>query len=187
MAATGFASSSDVRIYNRALCPTEIQTLYSNSSRPAFTRAATIDSKFKMSKGRPGVGLDIITVAGELQILAGTTPTAKRTSLVATDSCDQRLSLARLDVTKEGVTLVVKPTSASYRGRADRMSVARLLVRVGVHDEWHLDFDNAFCHIAFEFGAWPRQPAIVIWSLLLHARLEAVRAVGHSMGCDGVE
>ena len=35
-------------------------------------------------------------------------------------------------------------------------STALLPVAVGRIDEWHLDFDNAFCHITFEFGAWPR-------------------------------
>ncbi len=54
-------------------------------------------------------------------------------------------------------------------------------------DEWHLDFYNAFRHIVFDVGARPRQPAVVIASMLFHSRFEAIRTVSHSMGGDGIE
>lgn len=53
--------------------------------------------------------------------------------------------------------------------------------RLGRIDEWHLDFDKSFGHIAFEVGAWSCQPAVMVASLLLHARLEAIGAVSHAM------
>ena len=54
-------------------------------------------------------------------------------------------------------------------------------MRVGPNNEWHLDFDNSFYHIAFDLGAWPRQPSVVIASPFFHSGFEAIRTVSHSM------
>src|SRR5262245_58255188 len=66
-----------------------------------------------------------------------------------------------------------------------RLTLAQ--ARFGPPDEWHLVFVNAFRHLAFEFGAWLCQPAVVIGPTLLHARLVTVGAVGDPMGGDGIE
>lgn len=59
--------------------------------------------------------------------------------------------------------------------------------RVSRCDEWHLDFGNAFRHLAFDFGAWLGQPAVVIAPPFFHTRFEPIAAVGDSMGGDGIE
>ncbi len=53
--------------------------------------------------------------------------------------------------------------------------------------EWHLDFGNTFRHIAFDLGARLCQPAVVIASLLFHARFVAIGSVSDSMCGDGIK
>lgn len=43
---------------------------------------------------------------------------------------------------------------------------------VGVSGEWHLDVGNAFRHLAFDLGAGPGQPAVLMPPPLLQPRLE---------------
>lgn len=49
-------------------------------------------------------------------------------------------------------------------------------------DECRFDFDKAFCHLAFDLGAWSRQPAVVNVSEFFDSGLEAIRSIGDSMG-----
>src|ERR1051326_8354574 len=57
----------------------------------------------------------------------------------------------------------------------------------GPYHEWHLDFDKAFGHIAFDLGAWLHHPGEVVVPPFLHAGFETVRTVSYSMSGDGTE
>src|SRR5439155_12255954 len=61
------------------------------------------------------------------------------------------------------------------------------MARVGQIDEWHLDFRNSFRHLAFDFGTWLGQPAIVIAPPLFQARFVTIGSVSDSMSGDGVK
>ena len=54
-------------------------------------------------------------------------------------------------------------------------------------DEWHLDLDNSFGHLAFHLSAGLGQPAVVIAPPLFHPRLVPIRAVTDPVRGDGVE
>jgi hypothetical protein len=81
----------------------------------------------------------------------------------------------------------VAPNSGARTARHWPKVMYRSIARVGPIDEWHLDGDNAFRHIAFHLAAWPRQPSIVIASMLFHARLEAIGTVSYSMRGYGMK
>ena len=54
-------------------------------------------------------------------------------------------------------------------------------------DEWHLDSGKPFGHHAFHLGAWLGQPAIMVASVLSHARFVAIGSVGDSMGDEDIK
>ena len=54
-------------------------------------------------------------------------------------------------------------------------------------DEWHLDFDNAFRHQAFDLGAWLCQPFVGTALPLFQTRFVAIGSVSDSMGGDGIQ
>ena len=57
----------------------------------------------------------------------------------------------------------------------------------GPFDEWHLEFRNSFRHLAFDFGTWLGQRAIVIAPPLFQARFVTIGSVSDSMSGDGVK
>ena len=67
------------------------------------------------------------------------------------------------------------------------MVLENRILDIGRLHEWHLEFDNAFGHLAFEFGAGLHQPIVVSLSTLLEAGFEAIRSISHAMSGDGIE
>jgi hypothetical protein len=59
--------------------------------------------------------------------------------------------------------------------------------RGGLIDEWYLDDDKPFRHLAFDLTAWLSQPAVVIAPVLFHPWLEAIGTIRNSMRRNGTE
>lgn len=143
-----------------------------------------------------GIRLPTLTVSCSRQSsISGNSATSvkiaadKARNLKKQSACRHSRALAEMGVdeskkTSDNITIAKQPTFVEYpmvvSGPLD-------LGRIGHIDEWHLDFDNSFCHIAFDFGAWPRQPSVVIASPFLQSGFEAIRPVCDSMLCNGID